>query len=59
MKKIALLFLMATFVTTVFSQTIQKNSESNTLLLQEREEGWKLLWDGKTTNGWRQIYNIS
>ena len=53
MKKIALLFLMATFVTTVFSQTIQKNSESNTLSLQEREEGWKLLWDGKTTNGWR------
>jgi hypothetical protein len=31
----------------------------NTLTEQERQEGWRLLWDGKSGDGWRSIKNES
>lgn len=31
----------------------RENAKPNTLTSFENADGWKLLWDGKTTNGWR------
>lgn len=37
----------------VFAQTDENGVPLNTLTRYEEMSGWKLLWDGKTTEGWR------
>jgi hypothetical protein len=40
-------------LTLVITLSIGAQTAPNTLTRQEVAQGWKLLWDGKTTNGWR------
>src|ERR1035437_599156 len=48
------LFLFAIIISAgySFSQVKTMNNPENTLTQKEKNDGWKLLFDGKTTNGW-------
>jgi|SRR5690625_7417 len=38
-------------------EVVEINLIPNTLSDQEKRRGWRLLWDGKTTKGWRSVKN--
>jgi len=46
MKKYILAVAISLFTMSLFAQ-------DNVLTEQETRDGWKLLWDGKTTEGWK------
>lgn len=51
MKNIVFLVLALMCASTIFAQNDKQTP--NTLSAKEKAEGWKLLWDGKSTEGWR------
>jgi len=57
MKKIILLFVVAAFTfscaTTKQGKTSKEDTSLNALTKSEKEQGWILMFDGKTSEGWR------
>jgi hypothetical protein len=52
MKSCLFILSVIFFLTSTSAQKTPGTMQDNTLSTQEKTEGWKLLFDGKTTNGW-------
>jgi hypothetical protein len=57
-KNVAISFCVSLFLLNACSSTKKaiSGTQINTLTMQEKNDGWQLLFDGKTTNGWH-TYN--
>ncbi len=44
---------LCAFLTACHASDLETPVPHNTLTAQEKADGWRLLWDGKTTDGWR------
>ena len=51
-----LLFLTFVMLSSALAQQTNKSDTPNTLTDKEKKEGWVLIFDGKTMNGWRGAY---
>ncbi len=49
-------FVLGMLLVVLFSACIRKEPAANVLTGEEKREGWKLLFDGVTTQGWRGAY---
>ena len=52
MQKITLFLLATLYVSCSFSQANAKSAQNNSLSAKEKSDGWMLLFDGQSTNGW-------
>ncbi|GEO10905.1 3-keto-disaccharide hydrolase [Segetibacter aerophilus] len=58
MKSAFLILSVILLLTQASAQNTSNKMQDNTLSTQEKNEGWKLLFDGKTTSGWHSYgYN--
>ncbi len=54
--RIVLLVVILIVVYVINKRTINTSTNPNSISAKEKEQGWQLLWDGKSFNGWRAIY---